>query len=266
MERTSLSNVIRYPTKQKVAAREIGLQPVVFESAHEESTEPMEETSSNRAEAIIAAAEQRAQMMIEEATNEAKRIKEDCELRKSQLEQECKTALAEAEQQGYEAGFSAGETQVTTIYESQLVQAQQILEDAQIEAIHTIEKHEPFIIDLATAIAERILGDVLNQETQIKHYLKSALYEVKEHQFIRVYVHPFWYDKMKDSVLELAEEVAGCKDFKVIPDTKLTENHCYLVTNAGRLDASLDTQLIQLKQQLHQLNQRSRTNYANTTN
>lgn len=266
MERTSLSNVIRYPTQPKVAAREIGIQPFLIEITKAEHEEYVEETNLTSAEDVIAVAKRKAATIIEDATNQALQVEQECETRKKQLEQECRNTLAAAEQQGYEAGFSAGETQATTIYETQIFQAQQILEHAQVEALHTIEQHEPFIIELATSIAERILGEVLNQETQMKQFLKNALYEVKEHQFIRLYVHPFWYEKVRGSVLELAEEVAGCKDFKLIPDSKLNENHCYIVTNAGRLDASLDTQLTQLRQQLQQLNQLARTDYANTIN
>lgn len=254
MEKTSLSKIIRTHTASALN-RSIRIQPIQEEAIQSVETITTDERNQNAVTVDFLKEEQRkarqeAKQLLEKAKAEAQRMEEALVIRKEELEQEADKQKAQAQLDGYEAGFVAGESQASAIYETKLAEAQRMLEHAQAEVQSSIEKNEPFLIDLAVTIVERILGQKLAEADVIFAMMKQILQEVREFEMVKVYVHPHWYEQLVFRKEELYQCLVSCKDFQIIPDIHSPESSCIIMTNAGRLDASLDTQLKELKHQL----------------
>lgn len=250
MERTFLSNIIRSATSVG-AVREIIIQPYV-QRGQDHNEPKMEESPIESPEELLKSAHERADEIIRQAEAHAQRIKQESQLQTQLLEKEWEKARLAAEREGYDAGFSAGETQAQSIYEDLINHAQSIVETTQSDLVRSLEQSEPLMIELASELAKRILGTALNEDIRMKQFMTEILYEVKEYALVKVYVHPKWYDKLHQHSLELQQQMVGCRDFQIVPDVKMEETDCIVLTNAGKLHASLDTQLDELKKQLLQ--------------
>lgn len=73
---------------------------------------------------------------------------------------------------------------------------------------------------------------------------------MREQSEVKVYVHPFYYEMLVQQKDELRAVFNQPTDIFIYPDEQLTENGCVIETPFGRIDASVDTQLQQIKQQL----------------
>lgn len=265
MERTSLSNVIRVSTELS-KKRAIGIQQIEQNLPSEiESKSDIEvvKTLDDDSKQLVAQANREAEAILMEARARAQQIDVELAERATQLEQQWEERKLQAQSEGYETGFNAGESQALSIYEGKLTEARHLLEQAQDEVEQSIERNEPFLIELALSIVRRVLKSELEHENTLATMLAQILQEVKDMELIKVYVHPSWYKKLVDSKAELQQQLPACQDFRIIPDAQRNETECVIVTNAGRLDASLDTQLHELKQQLMRVIGKD---YVETTN
>ncbi|PAE95120.1 flagellar assembly protein FliH [Shouchella clausii] len=250
MEMTSLSNVIR-STKNVSIAREIGIKPLYQRTRVRETRQELAKEEAEF-EQIQEKAEAKAAQLIEEAQAQATAIEKKMESKQAELEQQWEKARLKAEQEGYDAGFTAGESQAKAIYESTIAEAKQVLEEAQAAAALKVDKEQPLLIELACAIAEKVIGVSIAEDPYLQNIVRAALAEVRDHAFVKLYVPPHWYKRLAACVDELQGAIPACEDFQLIPDGQLQDDHCFIVTNAGRMDASLPTQIEQLKKQLHE--------------
>ncbi|AIC94832.1 MULTISPECIES: flagellar assembly protein FliH [Shouchella] len=260
-----MSNVIRVSTELS-KKRAIGIQeikqdlPSVSETVSE--TE-VEKTLLDESKQLVAQANREAESILLEARARAKQIEVELAERATQLEQQWEERKLQAQSEGYETGFSAGESQALSIYEGKLTEAHHLLEQAQDQVEQSIVKNEPFLIELVLSIVRRVLKSELEHEGILATMVAQILQEVKDMELVKVYVHPSWYKKLVHSKEELQQQLPACQDFRIIPDGQRNETECVIVTNAGRLDASLDTQLLELKQQLTRVIGKD---YVETTN
>ncbi|MGY0691557.1 flagellar assembly protein FliH [Virgibacillus sp. FSP13] len=183
---------------------------------------------------------QEAQQTIEQDKEEWKKAKE--------------TYRKQAQEEGYSEGFAAGKQESLTQYQQLLDKANQIISSATVDYHSTIEKSEETIIDLAIHTAKKIINQTLvdNPETFLS-IVKEAIKEIRDQSVITVNVNPDKYEfivQQKDELYQLLPE-----------DTKLTvhlseelnQDSCIIEHPFGQIDASIDTQLKQLREILHEL-------------
>lgn len=204
-----------------------------------------------KAATIISSAEKEAAAMIERARLEADQVLKTAEAEKQKVEQELLGIKEEAKLIGQQEGFQQGIQEGKIEYESFIAQAKDIVSKAQMDYRETIDKAEPVILDLAIAISEKIIGTALEKEHDLwSSLIKQVIQEVKEHEEIKIYVHPLWYEKTIQQKEELRALLSYNQELLIYPDTQLSENGCILETPFGRIDASVDSQLLEIKKQL----------------
>ncbi|MBB5323675.1 flagellar assembly protein FliH [Anoxybacillus tepidamans] len=203
-----------------------------------------------------------AQMMIEQAKREAELIKQEAEQYYHSLKQhisqeqehwkiEKQQLIATVQQEGYEVGFAQGKEEALHRYDELINEAKRIVETANRQFYEQIEEASETILLIGLKVAERILGEKLMENSE--HFLslvKRAIKEVREQSEVKVYVHPFYYEMLVQQKDELRAVFNQPTDIFIYPDEQLTENGCVIETPFGRIDASVDTQLQQIKQQL----------------
>ncbi|WP_185819663.1 flagellar assembly protein FliH [Salibacterium salarium] len=185
----------------------------------------------------------------EELEQTRKQISEEEEDSKQRIEQ----AFADAKENGYQEGLEEGKKEGRASYEEGLQEVQNIISSAKQEHYYYIEKAEPVILNLALAVANRIIYESLEDEDGTwLEIVKNAIKEVKDHEEVTIYVPVSRYEETKQQRQELENVLAYSQELVIFPDNMLEESDCVIETPYGKVDASLDSQLNELKEQLEE--------------
>lgn len=185
----------------------------------------------------------------EELQQARKRISEEEENSKQRLEQ----AFADAKKAGWKEGYEEGKEEGRTAWEQAVEEARDVISSAKEEYHYYLEKAEPVILDLALAAANRIIYKSLEDEDGTwLEIVKNAVKEVKDHEEVAVYVPASRLEETKQQRQEMENLLAYSQELMIFPDSSLNENDCIIETPYGKVDASLDSQLQELKEQLEE--------------
>lgn len=236
-----------------MGARTISVKKIKPIDLNEESTttevqEDMPMQVEEQAKLILEQSEYQAQQMIQEAENNAKAIREQLEQEQQYVYNELEQLKQEAKQQGYEDGYQQGLDAGRLQYEEAMAQATNIIQASQKDYADVIEQAQPTIVELAFTISEKLIGTTFNQNSEAwTNLVQKAILEVREQEEIKVYVHPDWYERTIQHKNELITLLSHSEQLYIYPDPQLREHGCIIETPFGRIDASLDSQLTELK-------------------
>jgi flagellar assembly protein FliH len=133
-------------------------------------------------------------------------------------------------------------------YDSLLQEARHMVEEAHRVKERVISEAEPFLVDLATAVAKKIIGEHLSVDPEwTKTQVKRTLERRREKGLITLCVAPSQFSKMQDSRAELTLAVDSEAELVIVPDATVDEGGCVVRTSFGSIDARIDTQLSELK-------------------
>jgi flagellar biosynthesis/type III secretory pathway protein FliH len=160
------------------------------------------------ADKLLQEAQARADRLLEEARHEADRQRES------------------AQREGYEAGIAQAARQAVSI----------AIAEAELD-----QRHQLRSVELARALAERIVGRSIELAPNlIEEMAEAALAEVRGARRIRFVVHPNHQQALRDA---LSSAQLGPMVVEVASDAGLGPADFELHTDVGRLDARLDTRL-----------------------
>jgi len=172
----------------------------------------------------------------------------------------------EARRQGYEDGFkegyaeglvrgeAAGLAQAGGRIEEAAHRAQNIIALAQEQATQGLLNAERQLLDLAVAIARRILGqEIARDQTAVLPIVQAALTKVRDQEQITVRVNPENYEAVLAARLQLQASLTRDNALTVAADSSLAQGDCVLETPYGKVDARIDTQLELVKTALKEL-------------
>lgn len=208
---------------------------------------------------ILRDAEELAEQRIREAMDEAerRRAEADAEIRAWWEESRGRDAdarqeaFAEGREAGYREGIAEAEAAVRQQYAEQLEEARQVLDSAYDQKRHIIREAEPFLIDLGTAVAEKIVQRQLTVEPDwILALTKSMLSRKREKGAITLCVAPSNFSFFQDARDELVLAVDSQAELHIVPDATVQDQGCVIRTEFGSVDARIDTQLQEIKQAL----------------
>lgn len=172
---------------------------------------------------------------------------------KETWEEEKEIEREEAQEIGYKVGYDAGYEQVFKQYDSLLEEANNIVHLAKSDYDKTVSKHENAIINLAISIAEKIMITSIEEEPEyFKHMVESAILDLKDSSNVKIYVHPNKYELIMEQKEELEQMVRNDDVISVYLDSNMHENACVIKHPYGQIDASIDTQLQQIKDALEE--------------
>jgi flagellar assembly protein FliH len=115
-----------------------------------------------------------------------------------------------------------------------------------------ISRSTPHLVELALEIAEKIVGRAIRQEPEIvAAILARAKHEVADAKQIRIWLHPADFkllSEMRPDLVRMGEE-AGRK-IDVAAAEEISRGGCRLETEIGLIDATVPTQLDEIRRQL----------------
>lgn len=183
-------------------------------------------------ERVVPAAELEARRsaadLLADARAEAERIRAGAE-----------EAAEAARQQGYDRGYQEGLARTTECLARAHAQRDELLAAA-----------EPAAVELALRVAEKVLGREISDREAAVDLVAQALDAVRRAQRVRVRVAPADLELLRAEEPRLVARLAQGVTFDLCADPGTTTGGCIVETEAGSVDARLETQLAALRRAL----------------
>ncbi len=148
------------------------------------------------------------------------------------------------EEQAYQKGVTAGKNEV----EAKLAQATTALMEAakrlssQSEAI--MQRSAEDMLHLVMAIAERILNYEIDERKEaVVHIIQQTINAAVEAEEFHIKVNPEDIEVLSGHKPLFLASLSGLRNIEFVADSSITRGGCVLESTAGRVDATLETQL-----------------------
>ncbi len=226
-----------------------------FKVHQEESGEPYTSIDAMKErEQIIEKAVTEADSIVAEANAYKESIEIQLQQEKLNWEQEKVLLTNQAQESGFEAGFHEGRNQGYNETQSLIDEAKQIIDKSKEDYFKKIESAEETILNLGLKVAERILGTQLKENEEVfLSIAKRALKEAREYREIQLHIHPRYYDFLIEQKDDLIRIFPKETELYIYPDSDLSEQSCIIESANGRIDASVDVQLEEIKAKLFEM-------------
>ncbi|UJF35342.1 FliH/SctL family protein [Paenibacillus hexagrammi] len=217
-------------------------------------------------EQIIQDAEAFAEEQIQLAMQECATLREqvDTEInawwneRRAQDEEYVAQARQTGFEEGYQNGAAQAEQTIRQEYEDMLAEARSVLEQAYTLKQQIIQESEPFLIELSTSIAEKVIGRQLSMEPAwVIDSIQKVLSRRRETGVITLCVAPSQFAYIQDAREELLTSIDSQAELVILPDSTVIDHGCVVRSSFGSIDARIDTQLKEIKTALQELAIRS---------
>jgi flagellar assembly protein FliH len=160
-------------------------------------------------------------------------------------------------EEGYQLGIQDGTEHAQQLFQSQLAKAANVLEQAFQEKAAIIQEAEPFVIELTTEIAKKVLKQELKSHPDsLLQLIKEVLASVYETSSITIGVAPddfAFVQKQREQLMAI--DTGAHVEIKVLPDYSVEQGGCIIRTSSGSIDARIDVQLSEIKKVLLALGQ-----------
>lgn len=199
------------------------------------------------AKAELSAAKLQKEKLIQDAIAEINNEKQKWESEKQILKESIK-------EQGYKEGLELGKKESLDKYKQLLQEANSIIQAATNDYNKILDESDQTIAQLAVYIAEKIMKQsISNQPEQFLNIVKAAITEIKNQSTISIYLHPANYKTVIEQKEELKTVINGDAKISVYIDQGLRENSCLIEHPLGQVDASVDTQLEEIRNVLMEI-------------
>ena len=185
---------------------------------------------------IIAEAERQARELLAQAHQEVEAIK--------------KRAREEGWQRGFEEGREAGKKEVQKIFEEKIVLWGKWLSAIRESRREVLENLDEPILEFSFALARKIIGREIEREPFIEALVKRALQKLSNRERVVVRVHRNDYMRIREIKEELLRKIDGLGYLEVQEDPRVEEGGCIVETVFGNIDARIETQLANLREEL----------------
>lgn len=157
-------------------------------------------------------------------------------------------ARAEAEamrQRAHEEGLRAGREEGATEYVALCAQVREEIERSQ-------DALAPQVTQLAMMVARRVLGRELQfaPEAVVDMVKKTLGEKARQRREVTLRVHPEDAVHLREHKASLAEVLSRSKDIRIVEDEQVPPHGVIIETEAGTIDAKLETQLQALERAL----------------
>lgn len=248
-----MSNIIR--STEQSGTKIIGLRKVETRRPFEAQADSDVEQYGVHLKEEVSGLEQQLDTLRKQLAEEQQQAHaEMAEWRETQQQQ----ALEQAEQQGQaaaEAGFQEGFTQGLAQAEADFLQKRELMESliaaAYEEQRRIIRESEPFLLSLSTEIARKIIrNELMQDDVQLLSIIRHALRQADDTEEVAIHVALEDYPAMLPFEDELKSYIRAGAELKLMPVAGQTPSGCTIHTKNGSFDATLDSQLNEIKKQL----------------
>ncbi len=173
-----------------------------------------------------------------EARSEAQQIRERAQAEAVELHKQVELDCEKLKEQAYQLGFAEGKDAAAAQLAEVVARASQRLQAME-------QQVEPQLRDLAVKIARKILGKELEFHPEaVVDIVKQALSEkARQRREIFLRVHPDDLQFLREHKADLLEVLSRAKEIGIREDPEVARHGVIIETDAGTIDAQLETQL-----------------------
>lgn len=195
--------------------------------------------------------EEEASDIRKQAKEEARQIHREMEEERRKAEEEIRQARDQAKEQGHKEGYQHGLQEGENQYQERINEARTTIDFTREARQQRLEESEADLLELSVNIAGKIVGrTIANDENRWLEVVKDAILEVKEYEQIRLSVHHKWYEFVAGHQKELESLLKKSAELYIYPQATDDEFSCMIEYPHGRIDASVDSRLREIKQKL----------------
>lgn len=252
-----MSNIYRPGSSQIAGVKKIGIRSLQTVTDNiEAATAPQMNLAEIIMERDRLMNDARTQASIEKAVIEQMRetAHDDIDAMRNAWEAEKATLQQQAYEEAFQVGFEEGTKKSISDMQGTINHVNETIEIAQKNGQSYLDHQERLILEIAMKSAERILGQALEENTELfVSIVKRGLKEAREMREVKVYVSPEYYKLVSDSREELASIFPPDVPMLIFVNDEFESTECYIETNHGRIVVSVDEQLNEMKERLVEL-------------
>jgi flagellar assembly protein FliH len=252
-ETISLSRLIKsqWASSSKENQKVISIKTMQF---HTEQDQDTVIHYDRQMEAVLTKAQMEAEQRIQEASLHAQSIREQISFDKDAWEQEKKKLIEQANREGFSQGFTEGKDQGYKEYQEALSFAKEVVQLSKKDYQQQIDSAEKTILSIGIKVAERIIGQKLEEnESVFLSIVKRSLKEARDYHEVQLHVNPVHYGFILSQKEDLLAIFPNEGDLYIYPNEELSNESCIIESDNGRIDASVDSQLEEIKRRLSEL-------------
>lgn len=185
-------------------------------------------------------------LIIEEAKRKAQQILEEAEKEKKNIEDKAK-------KEGWEEGKRIGKEEVQKEWQKKAALWEQELREIYNYREEMVEKMKKPLLELSFAIARKIIEREAEREPFIEAMVEKALKKLSNRERVILRVSQEEYSLVREIREELMKRIDGIDYLEIQEDHRLKRGECLVETTFGSIDARMDTQLENIKEELFRM-------------
>ena len=248
-----LSRLIKSQYTSTVSAEKKVISIRMLEATNQQDVPQVFTHTEDERRRILDDAALEADRIVSRAMEEAEQTRQQIQREKQDWEQQKALLADESRQMGFEQGYQEGKKQGYADYHQTILFAQETVDASKRDYQNHIDSSEKVILDLGVKIAGKILGEKLTADEGILTLVKRALKNSRDYKDIQLHVHPRHYQELLAQKEELIAIFPKDIVFYIYPDDELEETACIIESENGRIDASVDSQLEEIKIKLFEM-------------
>lgn len=205
-------------------------------------------------EEILSDAKKEYERIIKEAKAEATEIIEEAKVQSEEYIEDAYSKstkiIKEARQNGYQEGYNEGKK----ISDELIKEANQYKNQYYIQREEILKETEGDVVTLVLDICDKVFNDfVENNKESVLSIISKGINSLngREKLVIRVSIEDYDFVEMyKDRILVMANLV---EEIEIKADNSLNSGGCVIETSKGNVDASMETQLNEIRKLLKDL-------------
>lgn len=202
-----------------------------------------------RCEEYILTVRNQTRQMIIDAQQEAEQIKQEAFLAgKKQGHEEAQHEVeASIQSRSEEIANRSVEERLGTIYPAM----QAAVEGLQNEQVNWRKTWDATAVDICLYIAEKLIRHELKSHPEsVNEMMSEALKLASGTQHIRFHLNPIDIAQLGEGTKAFITNLTGCQTCEVIEDESISSGGCFIETQHGTIDATIEAQLERISQEL----------------
>ncbi|MEA1961759.1 MAG: FliH/SctL family protein [Bacillota bacterium] len=195
--------------------------------------------------------------LLEKARSEARFIignaQEEADLLKAEVYKQAEKTREEARTQGHEDGIKQAEEEMKNERETTVMETRKVTEDAYQKKSDIIHSAEGDIIQLVTAVSEKVIASELTiNPLVIVNVVRQCIQLLDQPDIVDVYVNPEDLQTLLDAIdmNELVDPGSRVVRIDAKADRRISQGGCIMESDAGNIDAQIESRIEKIEESL----------------
>lgn len=202
-----------------------------------------------RCEEYILQVRDQTRQMILDAQQEAEQIRQDAfqQARQEGLEEARREQDALIEARSAERASQIVEEKLGTVYPAM----QAAVEGLHQEQVNWRQTWDATAVEICLSIAEKLVRHEIEAKPEsVRAMMSEALKLASGTQQIRFHLNPIDVEHLGQNTQNFIMNLTGCQHCEILEDESITPGGCFIETQHGTIDATIETQLERISQEL----------------